>query len=138
MDIYGLRIRIDGELYEVEKLYTGGYLPMISIGRLEFYLAESSEQAGEKAKEYWQDMAKNDSEEFACLVGTKTLIQLGLGQYAGPGSTQVTCLEDWLDLWVDTPEEQWASYDGTELDVDRVGQLARELGFVPTVAYRHN
>jgi hypothetical protein len=132
-------IKIDGTLYHVTEI-NDGYLPMIETEEgEEFYLAESSETAGEVARGYWKEMAEDDPKEFACIVGEKTLIQWGLGQWAGPGSTQVQSLEEWLDLWLDTPEETWASYDGTEREVTRVGkEIIEELGFVPTVAYRHN
>jgi len=92
-----------------------GQLPTIETKQgQEFYIAKSSEDAGEKAREYWTDMAHDDPEEFACIVGAETLIQWGLGNYAGPGSTQVQSLEEWLDLHLDIPEEHFASYDGEE------------------------
>ena len=72
------------------------------------------------------------------MVGEKTLVAWGLRQYAGPGSTQVKSLEEWLDLWLDTPEEHFASCDSEEREVSRCGKLREELGFIPTVAYRHN
>lgn len=92
-----MKIRIDGELLEVDKVLNFGYLPMVVCGREEYYLAESSEAAGKKAREYWEDMAENDPKEFTYLVGEETLIQWGLGKYAGPGSTQVRSLQEWLD-----------------------------------------
>ena len=72
------------------------------------------------------------------MIGESTLVAWALGQYAGPGSTQVCSLEEWLELWLDTPEEHFAGYDSTQRDVERVGTLRDELGFTPTVAYRHN
>lgn len=62
-----------------------------------------------------------------------------LGNPAGPGSTQVESLEEWLDLWLDTPEEEFASYDGEEVEASEADEeLIEELGFTPAVAYRHN
>jgi len=90
---------------------------MLTNGSRDFYLFESIEDAGEQARKYWEDMAQDDAEEFACVVGTDTLVQWGLGQSAGPGSTAVNSLDEWLDLWLITPEEHWASYDGVEIDV---------------------
>ena len=134
-----MRIRIDGEIYNIKNVYNHGGLPMAETdGGEEFYLAESSEKAGEEAREYWKDMAENDPKEFICMVGEKTLVAWALGQYAGPGSTQVKSLEEWLDLWLDTPAEHFASYDSNERDGSRCGKLREELGFTPTVAYRHN
>jgi hypothetical protein len=134
-----MRIKIDGELYHVSKVYNHGYLPMIETEEGEdFYLSESSEKAGEAARQYWEELAQNDPKEFACLVGEETLVKWGMRHYAGPGSTQVRSLEEWLDLWLDTPEEEFASYDSIERSVERVGVLARELDFIPCVAYRYN
>lgn len=134
-----LFISIEGEIYDVDNVRRYGYLPMLEMGSTEFYVAETSAEAGEKAKEYWQDMADNDPKEFACIVGEETLIQWGLGRSAGPGSTHVRSLEEWLDLSLDNPEEQWASYDGSECSVDWVSPaLEAELGYTPEVAYRHN
>jgi len=134
-----MRIKIDREIYEVDSVYDHGYLPMVEIGDMEFYVAESGDSAGEAAREYWKDMAETDPKEFTCMIGEEALIAWGLGQNYAPGSIGVNSLEEWLDLWLDTPEECWASYDGSEVDVDACGRiLSDELGFVPTVAYRHN
>jgi hypothetical protein len=74
-------------------------------------------------------------------VGEENLIKWAMGESAGPGNHKVTSMNDWLDLWLDTPEEHFAGYDGAEIDIDAgdVGQeLIDELGFTPEVAYRHN
>jgi hypothetical protein len=172
-----MKIKIDGEIYEVKKVHTYSSLPMLELeDGSEYYVAESSETAGEKAREYWEDLAQDDPKEFACLVGEKTLIAWGLGQSAGPGSTHTRGLNDWLDLWLNTPEEHFASYDSQERECEAVpdgefcpafqdpptpcplesedcednhihhaageveaeSELVEELGFAPTVAYRHN
>ena len=133
-----MRIKITGEIYVVDKVLNYGQ-PMIEVGDMEFYLFESRESAGEEARSYWEDMAQDDPEGFADIVSTKALIAWGLGRSYAVGSIGVNSLEEWLDLWLDCPEEQWGSYDNIELDVDVCGRmLEEELGFVPTVAYRHN
>jgi len=134
-------IKIDGELYHVKNVSDYGYLPVIEVEEFgaEFYLAKNSKIAGEKAREYWEDLAQNDPKEFACIIGENNLIQWGLGQFAGPGNVAVNSIEKWLDLHLDIPEETWASYDGTEREVTRIGkEIVEELGFIPTVAYRCN
>jgi hypothetical protein len=132
-------IVINGADYVVDNVYNGSYLPCIETDGGEFYVAENIQAAGEAAREYWEDMVKNDPKEFRCMVGDETLVKWALGESAGPGSTQVNSLEEWLDLWLDTPEEQWASYDGEECDVTACSEdLIEELGFTPTVAYRCN
>ena len=100
----------------------------------EYYIFRDREQAGEAAREYWEDLAQDDPREFACLVGEETLISWGLGNYAGPGSTHVKSLTDWLDLWLDTPEEQFASYDSQEREFKCKHPDWEDY----TVAYRHN
>ena len=105
----------------------------------EFIMFEDAEEAGKAARAYWADMAANDPSEFACMVGQDTLVAWGMGQYAGPGSTQVRSMSDWLDLWLNTPEEHFASYDGEECNIEHASpDIVEELGFTPTVAYRHN
>jgi hypothetical protein len=98
-----------------------------------------AEAAGEAARERWADMAHNDPEEFACMVGQETLAAWALGQYAGPGSVQVKSLEEWLDLVADNPAEELASYDGEQVEISNATPAIIEaLGFTPTVAYRQD
>jgi hypothetical protein len=106
-------IRIDGEFFEVEHTYGN----IVNGGRARYTLFASREEAGEEARTYWQDMAERDPTEFRHMVGDETLVAWALGQYAGPGSTKATSLSEWLDLWLNTPEEHFASYDGDERDV---------------------
>jgi hypothetical protein len=138
-----MRIRIEGEWKKVESIEMGSYLPMLvmEVGGEEYYVAETHEKAGEAARQYWKEMAENDPKEFIVIVGEENLVAWGLGQLAGPGSTAVQSLEEWLDLYLDAPEEEFASYDGIELALnedDTDGALQGKLGFVPEVAYRHN
>jgi len=134
-----MKVKLDGKWLEVEDTHTYSYLPVLDVDGMELYVAEDSESAGEQARKYWEDLAQDDPEEFACIVGEKTLVQWGMGHSAGPVSTQVKSLQDWLDLWLDTPEENFASYDSHELEVEDCDkELEEELGFKPTVAYRHN
>jgi len=154
-DIKGETFRFDEPNIEQYGDYT-----MLRLGSQEYFIFESSEQAGELAKEYWEDLADSDPEEFATLVGSANLVAWGRGEYAGPGSTQTQSMEEWFDLWLETPEEQFASYDGEEKDIffnfctremycedgqiqkydeDKVNEKLMELfGFIPTVAYRQN
>lgn len=135
-------ITIDGESFESYEIrvHPHGQGAMLTMGRRDYYVFPDSDVAGLEAREYWEDMARNDPSEFANMVGHDTLTQWGMGQPAGPGSTHVTSLSDWLDLWLDTPEEHFASYDGNESSVDFVSDefVDDELGFTPTVAYRAN
>lgn len=130
------RIEIDGEHYIVKDVCAGGYLPLVTTeGGKEFYVARDAEHAGEKAREYWEDMANDDPAEFRCIIGDERLIAWALGRSDGFG---FTCAEDFFGAVGDAPQEEWASYDGHEREVGRVGRAIDEIGFCPTVAYRHN
>lgn len=103
----------------------------------EFIMFPDLETAGQAARAYWKSIAEDDPSEFTCMVGESTLVAWALGQSAGPGTTHVNSLEEWLDLWLDTPEEHFASYDSTERSVEDVTQEAQEeIGFSPGVAYK--
>ena len=130
---------IDGEevryIRKVYKIDGGG--AEIDTDEGEFIVFPDADTAGQAARAYWEHMAQNDPDEFALMVGKDTLISWALGQYAGPGHSQVTSLDAWLDLWLDTAEEHFASYDSAERDVDDVTDEAEEeIGFKPGVAYK--
>ena len=79
-------IKIDGELFIVSHAITGGYLPRVDIGKMDFYVAKNSEEAGKAARKYWSDMAESDPGEFREMVGDEALVQWSLGQWAGPAA----------------------------------------------------
>jgi len=138
-----MTIEIDGEVYEIDDVREIGYGDLheitVSGSNEAFIVSESGENAGKAARERWEDMAENDPSEFRHIVGDETLVNWAMGQWGGPGSTQVRGLNEWLDLWLDTPEEEWAGYDGAERAVARVApDLEEEIGYKPTVAYRSN
>jgi hypothetical protein len=124
---------IDGERSVFDWDDNEGSLITLETGE-EFYIFRDSDEAGEEARRYWEDLAQYDPTEFTALVGEKTLVAWGLGQWAGPGSTQVTSLGDWLDLWLNIPEEHFASYDGHECEFECKHPDYSEF----TVAYRVN
>lgn len=126
----------DGDYYDNEvDEPSWSVAPMITLGdhpengKCEYLLFESSENAGEAARDYWEDMANNDLKELACIIGDEVLIQWGLGQSAGPGYSKVRGLDEWLDLWLDTPEEQWAGYDGEEVECMIDQEMCEALGW---------
>lgn len=122
-----------GDVIPIEETMDYDLLPMINVGGYEFYVAQSTEDAGEAAEQYWRDMAKHDKSEFKCLVGEENLLAWALGESAGPGSTKVTSLEEWFNLTSQNPEEQWARYDGEETYLLINEATADKLGwgFVP-------
>lgn len=132
-------IMIDGEIYDVDNIATGSYLPLIEVGNQEFYVAKDSTAAGKATRKYWSDMAQHDKSEFRATVGDEALLAWALGEPGGPGSAKVTSLQAWLNVTAEHPEENFASYDGNERTVQAVGaNVKKELGFTPKVAYRHN
>ena len=136
-----LWIVIDGEITEVDGAESGSETcpPMVENGHRDWYVDEDSARAGERARASYQEMAEDDPKELTCLLGEQTLVAWALGQYAGSGTSQVRSLEEWLDLWLDTPEEMWGGYDNTECEVEFCSEaLVDELDITPTVAYRHN
>ena len=141
-----LTITIDGETFNSEDCVidvNARYAPEggaeITIDGEEFLVFPDAKTAGKAARARWADMAENDPREFTCMVGESTLVAWGLGQAAGPGSAKVRSLSEWLDLHLDCPEEEFASYDGEEREVEHASNaLVKELGFTPTVAYRTN
>lgn len=119
-------IRVDGET--MSAVCHGDNL--VEAGPdLRFHVFEERQAAGKAARDYWRWMADNDQSEFACLVGEATLVAWALGKSAGPGGTKVSSLGEWLDLWLSTPAEHWASYDGEEREGLVSVQLAEDLGF---------
>ena len=90
-----MNITIDDEKMEDVEVNTGSYLPMITLGNRDYYVAESTGAAGEAARQYWKELAESDPKEFTCMVGEETLVSWALGEYAGPGTTQVKSWEEW-------------------------------------------
>ena len=133
-----MQITIGDETFEDEDFEVEKYsdLPMIVIGRHEYYIAENSEAAGEAVRKRWEDMKNHDKSEFRCLIGDERLVQWACGESDSFG---ISSFNKFLDAIANVPEEELASYDGQELDVTDVDEeLIKELGFTPTVAYRHN
>lgn len=141
--------RADGVAYvEVYHLGPGEQVDAYT----DWYLCRDAEAAGAFVRARWAEMVEDDPEEFRHMVGSETLIAWALGRSAGPERlaalagkqpdalrTHVSSLTEWLDLTATAPEEELASYDGEECEVERVGsELVEKLGFVPTVAYRVN
>ena len=112
-------IKFEGQTHKVEE-WNGSCDEIILEDGREYVLFNNRQVAGDKAKEYWEDMSQNDKSEFVCLVGEDTILAWALGDWGGPGTTKVRCIEDWLDLWTDLPEEHFARYDGEEVEVDRI------------------
>ena len=95
-----------------------------------FYLFESWEEAGQHVRDYWKDLIEGDSEEAVQLLGAENLIQWALGRMAGPGTTKVSSLEEWLDLHLEAPDEHFEEMH----DISAVSEDLEEfLGFKPTV-----
>lgn len=118
-------LMIDGEMLPCSHEYDNE----VEVGPAHHYaIFQNSEEAGKAAREYWKDMAENSPKEFTYVVGEETLIQWGLGRPAGLGGAQASSLEEWLDTYLDVPEDHFASYDGKEIECKISRALAEELG----------
>lgn len=95
-----------------------------------FAIFSSAAEAGRAARQYWEDLAREDPGEFASAVGIESVVAWAFHEWGGPGQHQVMRLEDWLDLWLNTPIEHW-SIDDTELDahIEPDSAVAEEIGF---------
>ena len=110
----------------VAELPTGNY-------GTELHLFKNEEQAGEYARDYWRDFIDGDPDTAVEILGAKNLIRWALGQFAGPGTTQVRSLEEWLDLYLDAPDEH---FEYGPFEIEAIGEnLVEKLGFRPTIAY---
>ena len=97
------RIRIDGDIYEIGEISTGGYLPLVREGRKEWHVALDSDEADRATLRYYTEM---DASEIVCLVGEEKIVEMW---------TRGTTLAEWaseLDAG-----EQWGSYNGSESEV---------------------
>lgn len=96
-------------------------------------LFKTREDAGEYARQYWADYIDHESsEEVVNLLGAETLISWALGKLAGPGSEKVRNLEEWLDLYIDTPDEHFEE----EYEIEAIGKnIVEKLGFKPEAAF---
>ena len=135
----GMQMTLDGderiEVDEVREIHPEeGSGAIVDEGDRAWYVFEDTEAAGAFARQHWAEMPAS---ELRCIIGDECLVAWALGEWAGPGSTQVRSLNEWLDLHKDDPEVTLASYDGEECTVDSVTPaLVEALGFTPTVAYR--
>jgi hypothetical protein len=82
----------------------------------EYIIFETRMDAGEAAREVYENMVHDDPSEFRAIVGDETLVSWAMGIPAGPGNIQVNGIKEWLDLWLYAPEEEWARYDGEEIE----------------------
>ena len=99
----------------------------------EIHLFKDEEEAGEYARDYWKDFIDDDHESAVEILGASTLIAWALGRYAGPGTSKVRSLEEWLDLYLDSPGEH---FELGPYEIEAIGEnLVEILGFKPTVAY---
>jgi len=95
-----------------------------------FYLFETWEEAGQHVRDYWKDFIESDPDEAVHMLGAENLIQWALGRPAGPGTSKVRSLEEWLDLHRDAPGEHFEEMH----EINAVSEDLEEfLGFKPTV-----
>lgn len=108
-------IVIDGELVETDDLNTHCVLPLIDEGNMDWYLAENSDIADDKARDTYRDM---DAKELICMVGEEQIVDMW---------TSGKTMEDWLeDIDADST---FGTYNGDSSEVDGMTEyLANEFG----------
>jgi len=139
-------IKLDKQLYRknfytiaVDSVTSGENGPTVSLTDdggnhiCELHLFESEEDAGEYARAYWEDCIKGDRETAIEMLGKDTLLSWALGEAAGPGSSKVESLEEWLDLYLDAPDEH---FESGPYGIELIGEnIVEVLGFLPAIAY---
>lgn len=141
-----LWIEIDGRVYvvvDVDDLNKEGEGRILyeTPGHREFILFKNKEMAGQHARDYWENVARTDANEFLELVGAETLISWAFGEDAYVGTAATSSINEWLDLHLEEPEEHLATYDGEEKSATMSPDLLEELGWGDSneiVAYRRN
>ena len=123
-----MKIKIDGSIYEVSKVYGGSKscLPLLEIGhngRMSFHVAEDSEEAGAAVAEYYEDLRAHDPREFRAIMGDERLIEWGCGESDSFG---ISSFEEFKEAVENVPEEHWARYDGNECECEIVPEWADE------------
>jgi hypothetical protein len=99
----------------------------------QLHLFKSEEEAGQEARAYWEEYIHGDREMATELLGVDTLLSWAYGELGGPGSVKVKNLEEWLDLYLETPDEH---FESGPYDIELIGEnIVEELGFKPTIAY---
>ena len=108
-----------------------GMMTETSFGTL--YLFRDEEEAGKYARKYWKDFVEDDPDEAVEILGANNLIQWALGRLAGPGTSKVRSLTEWLDLYLETADEH---FEEGPIDITAIGEnLVEKAGFRPTIVY---
>lgn len=134
-------LTIDGEKMEVREVTLdyggyGGTFVEVEGGR-EYVLFDDAEEAGEAAAKYWRELAQDDPQEFAAIIGAERLVLWGMGQSDEFG---IDSLDTFCEVTATVPEEEWAKYDGEEREftVTFAAEEGEEAEEFSGVAYRHN
>ena len=135
----GYEVTFDGSTKHIASVREDGYGTTLEFDDEpgEWYIFETHEEAGQAARKYWEDLANDDPAEFRAIVGDEALIGWSLGQSRAVGATAVSSLNEWLDLWLDVPEEEFARYDGNEWE-GTIQDPDHECDEAPCVLYRCN
>jgi len=121
-------IEIDGKSYRVEDVTTEGDLTVIETeDGYDFIVFESLEDAEDIIEEHYKELAVNDPQEFAALIGVDRLVFYALGN------------ADIQEVFNEFRNQASNGYFGNECTVteDTAGEdLRDELGFDPGIAFK--
>ena len=100
---------------------------------IELSVFKEEEDAGQIARDYWEELIRDDKEHAVEVLGADTLIAWALGEEAGPGTSKVKSLNEWLDLYLESPDEH---YDIGPFHIEAIGEnIVEYLGYKPAIAY---
>jgi len=120
-------VKIGEEEFKVKNVDYSGVAPEITLDNEKMYtIFGTAEEAGEMAREYYNDMAYNSPDELIDLIGSDMIVMMALGRGGD--------LNDWLDEKEGQAAEHFsidgytvnAEYDGEEYEGEVVLYLTEE------------
>jgi len=127
-----MRIKINGAEHRVSEIEdVGGHFHLILEDGTEFLIFEDELEAGDLAREYYENMSKRD---LIDELGQDTLISWGL--CCSDDEWGFSSFDEWLTEKEENPAEHWAC-DGRTYFVELDEKLSDELDMsIEVVAYK--
>jgi len=127
-----LKIVIDDEVVTLDYINDNQYK---ADNGCSYYIFCDCADAGEYAKSYYENMIMTSKDDFICIVGRDALVDWALGFY----NNGFCSVDEWLDDWLNKPEDHWASYDNEEVEITRMNKhMKEEMDSTSCVMYRFN
>ncbi len=130
-----LKCVLDDKVVSFEKVNFMNDMYKCSNGN-KYYIFMNNDDAGETAREYYAEMADKCPDEILSMVGVRALIEWSRGCSYAAGCIGVSSLDEWLDLWLNNPEEHFAC-DGVEINIEKMNKnMQEEFCGLECVAYK--